>query len=89
MPIKFAPNFEITPKIANLLIIIEGLKVGIMHLHLNPMVLKSLRETAKLFTTHYSTVIEGNQLTEGEVQKVLLHGEHFPGPVLKSEMKMK
>jgi hypothetical protein len=42
-------------------------------------VLASLRETARLFATHYSTMIEGNRLTQEQVGKVITHQEHFPG----------
>lgn len=79
MPLKFSPVYQITPKIANGLIQIEAVKQKALHLPLNPMVLASLRETAKLYTAHYSTRIEGNQLTPDQIQKVLKHKEHFPG----------
>lgn len=79
MPIKFKPNFEITPKIANDLIRIETAKQKIIHLPLTPTVLSSLRETARLFTTHYSTMIEGNRLSAEQVEEVLRHEGHFPG----------
>lgn len=38
---------------------------------LTPKVLAGLKETSRIVTTHYSTVIEGNRLTEREVRKVL------------------
>lgn len=79
MPIKFTPVYRITPKIARSLIQIEAARQKALHLPLTPMVLSSLRETAKLYTTHYSTMIEGNQLSVQQVEKVLKHQEHFPG----------
>lgn len=46
---------------------------------LTPMVLSSLRETARLYTTHYSTLIEGNKLEPDQIEVVLKHEGHFPG----------
>ncbi|NGX31462.1 MAG: hypothetical protein K940chlam8_00832 [Chlamydiae bacterium] len=79
MPIKFKPNFVITPEVANDLIRIEKVKGDIQYLSLTPKVLASLRESAKLYTTHYSTMIEGNQLLPSEIDQVLQHEGHFPG----------
>lgn len=79
MLIKFEPNYLITPKIANCLMRIESAKEKVMHLPLTPMVLASLRETARLYTTHYSTMIEGNRLNSDQIEVVLKHEGHFPG----------
>jgi Fic family protein len=54
-------------------------KEKVLHLPLTPMVLKSLRETAHLYTTHYSTLIEGNRLEPDQIEVVLKHEGHFPG----------
>lgn len=58
MSIKFTPNYIITGKIASYLMRIEGAKKDVMYLPVTSTVLKSLRETARLYTTHYSTMIE-------------------------------
>ncbi len=79
MPIKFEPKYTITSKIANNLMRIEGTKVKVLDLPLTPTVLSSLRETARLYTTHYSTMIEGNGLSPEQIEKVLKHKGHFPG----------
>jgi Fic family protein len=79
MPIKFEPNYLISPKIVNDLMGIEAAKQKILHLPLTPTVLSSLRETARLYTTHYSTMIEGNRLGPNQVEMVLKHQGHFPG----------
>lgn len=79
MLIKFNPVFSISPKTALNLMRIEASKERILHLPLTPTVLASLRETARLFTTHYSTMIEGNRLDHQEIEKVLKHENHFPG----------
>ncbi|MEK6733651.1 MAG: Fic family protein [Pseudomonadota bacterium] len=79
MPIKFEPNYSITPKIAKNLMRIEAAKEKILNLPLTPTVLSSLRETARLYTTHYSTMIEGNALSPQQVEEVLKHQGHFPG----------
>lgn len=88
MPIKFKPEYTITPKILNCLIRIEASKEKILHLPLTPTVLSSLRETARLCTTHYSTMIEGNRLVPGQIEAILKHEGHFPGR-LREEQEVK
>jgi Fic family protein len=79
MPIKFTPHFSITPDIAKFLMRIEAAKSQVALLPLTPTVLASLRKTAKLMTTHYSTMIEGNRLAPEEVKNVIEQEGHFPG----------
>ena len=74
-----SPNFAITPAIANDLMRIEAVKQSIQALPITPRVLANLRETARLFSTHYSTMIEGNRLTQQQVAQVIAEGQHFPG----------
>ena len=56
--IGFSPNFTITATIANDLMRIEAVRHSIQALPITPRVLAALRETARLFSTHYSTMIE-------------------------------
>lgn len=79
MQIKFNPNYVITPKIANFLLKIESIKEKILHMPLTPTILFSLRETAHIFQTHYSTMIEGNKLSTDQVEEVVKYNKHFPG----------
>ena len=79
MPIKYHPTFSITPRVAKGLMRIEAAQEKALHLPLTPQVMASLRESAKLVTTHYSTMIEGNRLSTKEVEEVLKHKGHFPG----------
>ncbi len=79
MPIKFKPKYTLTPKIIGWLMRIEAIKEKVLLLPLTVKVYASLRETARLYTTHYSTMIEGNQLEPEEIEKVLKHKGHFPG----------
>lgn len=58
---------------------IEAVKQAIGTLPITPRVLANLRETARLFSTHYSTMIEGNRLTQEEVAQVIGGEQHFPG----------
>lgn len=69
----------ITPKIATYLMRIEAAKQAVQDLPINPSVLRTLRETARLFSTHYSTMIEGNRLTQEQVSRVIEDQQHFPG----------
>ncbi len=79
MPINFEPNYIISLKTISCLMRIEAAKQKILHLPMTPTVLSSLRETARLYTTHYSTMIEGNRLDPSQVEVVLKHQGHFPG----------
>ncbi len=79
MQIRFNPRYSITSNVAMALMRVEAIKEKIIHLPLTPHVLASLRETARLFTTHYSTMIEGNRLDPEEVENIIQHHGHFPG----------
>src|SRR6202167_1546013 len=76
---SFLPNFTITPAMASGLMRIEAVKQAIQTLPITPRVLANLRETARLFSTHYSTMIEGNRLTQEQVAQVIGGDQHFPG----------
>lgn len=71
MPPIFRPVFTVTSKILNDLLRIERIKEKIIYIPLRVSLLKSLRETARLFTTHYSTMIEGNQLDIDQIRQVI------------------
>lgn len=75
----FDPKFSITPKIATSLMRIEAARQAVQDLPITPSVLATLRETARLYSTHYSTMIEGNRLTQEQVSKVIEKNQHFPG----------
>ncbi len=79
MPTNFKSIYSITPGIAKSLMRIEASKQKVALLPVNPTVLASLRETAKLYTTHYSTMIEGNQLKPEEIKEVIQLQGYFPG----------
>ena len=76
---SFSPSYRITNRIANCLIRIEAARQAMIYLPINPAVLASLRESARFDSTHYSTMIEGNLLTQVEVTQVITKNEHFPG----------
>jgi Fic family protein len=75
----FEPQYEITPAIARALMRIEAAREAVRHLPITPAVLASLRETARLHTAHYSTMIEGNRLSEVEIKELIKHQGHFAG----------
>jgi Fic family protein len=79
MPIYFTPRYAISNRLVHALIKIEAAREKAKHLPLTPMVLASLRETARLYTTHYSTMIEGNRLKPDQIEDILQHKGHFPG----------
>ena len=74
----FTPNFHITPAITKALMSAEADRQAIIELPIDLEMLGSLRETARLTATHYSTQIEGNRLTQIQVQETLA-GARFPG----------
>jgi Fic family protein len=75
----FEPKFTITAKIATALMRIEGARQAVQQLPITPYVLATLRQSARLYSTHYSTMIEGNRLTQEQVSKLIQKQEHFPG----------
>lgn len=54
-------------------------KTKALHLPLITTVLSSLRETARLYTTHYSKMIEGNKHDPEQIEVILKHEGHFLG----------
>lgn len=74
----FKPQFTISAKIANDLIKIEAAKQQVSGLPITPQVLAKLRETARLSSTHYSTQIEGNRLSQEQVKHVVKENKHYP-----------
>jgi cell filamentation protein, protein adenylyltransferase len=75
----FEPNYRITPRTATHLMRIEAARQAVEDLPITSSVLVGLRETARLFSTHYSTMIEGNRLAREEVSSLIEQGRHFPG----------
>jgi Fic family protein len=74
----FSPVYTITPAIAKALMSIEADRQAVAGLPIDVTVLAKLRETAKLVSTHYSTQIEGNRLTQGQVKEAVA-GVRIPG----------
>src|SRR5258708_31902446 len=77
---SFNPTYTITPAMASALMRIEAVKQAVHTLPITPRVLANLRETARLFSTHYSTMLEGNRLTQEQGAQVIGDGPHCPGP---------
>ncbi|MCB0759962.1 MAG: Fic family protein [Flavobacteriales bacterium] len=73
----FNPKFIISPALTLTLLEIEESRTTIANLPITIKVLESLRESARLMSTHYSTQIEGNRLTQEQVN-VVLKGGTFP-----------
>lgn len=74
----FKPLFSITPATARALMSIEADRQVVADLPIDVGVLAKLRETARLTSTHYSTQIEGNRLTQEQVREAIAGGR-FPG----------
>ncbi|OFZ79230.1 MAG: cell filamentation protein Fic [Bdellovibrionales bacterium RIFOXYD1_FULL_53_11] len=74
----FRPVFTISNALANRLMKIEAAKQAIAELPITPKLLASLRATARLQSTHYSTMIEGNRLTLQEAKQVIEKTNSFP-----------
>lgn len=75
----FRPKFQISPAIATILMKIEAAKQHINVLPITPRVLQSLRKSARLQSTHYSTMIEGNRLTQEQVEVTIQTLKPLPG----------
>lgn len=75
----YTPVYTVTQDIIHNLTRIEAVKKAIIHAPVTPQILASLRQTARLYTTHYSTMIEGNKLSSEQIKQVLELKGHFPG----------
>jgi Fic family protein len=75
----FQPHYSITPATAKALMAVESSRTAVDSLPISPRLIASLRESARLLSTHYSTQIEGNRLTLPEVEKVIAGQGGFPG----------
>jgi Fic family protein len=73
----FSPRFAITPRLAKLIADIEVSRQSIAHLPITAHMLAGLRQTARLASTHYSTAIEGNRLSQEQVKEVIAGGGKF------------
>lgn len=74
----YSPRFTITPRLAKLIADIEVSRQSVAHLPITAHMLETLRQTARLVSTHYSTAIEGNRLTQEQVNDVIAGGGRFP-----------
>lgn len=84
----FNPKYTITSSIAKALASIEVSKQLIVDLPMTAAMIASLRETARVISTHHSTAIEGNRLSIAEVRDVIHHNGHFPNRE-KDEVEVK
>lgn len=75
----FSPRFTLSAQIAHGLMRIEGAKQALETLPIHPRVIARLRQSARLVSTHYSTQIEGNRLTQRQVEQVIEQGRAIPG----------
>ena len=75
----FEPHYRINGAIAKALMAIEADRQVVVGLPLSVPMLDSLRRTARLLSTHFSTQIEGNQLSAAQVQQVVEGEGNFPG----------
>lgn len=75
----FQPRFTLTPKAGTALMSIEADRQLVARLPLTARMLDSLRRTARLLSTHFSTQIEGNRLTVAQVREVVEGEGAFPG----------
>lgn len=74
----FQPVFEISLPLHRALVELELLRNELERQPVDVGVLAGLRQTARLRTSHFSTQIEGNELTEREVTQAVA-GQRFPG----------
>ena len=75
----FNPRYRITKPIAIALKDIESDLASVASLPLTAPMLDSLRRSARLLSTHFSTQIEGNRLTLAQINVVIEGEGTFPG----------
>jgi hypothetical protein len=74
----FYLKYAITTLIAKALASIEVSRQSVTELPITASVISSLRETARITSTHHSTAIEGNRLSMSEVRYVIEGRGNFP-----------
>lgn len=67
----FMPRYRITESLLRDLTAIEVIKKDFQSLEVSSAHIASLRKTAKIASTHYSTCIEGNSLAFGDVERAV------------------
>lgn len=75
----FQLRFSLSAKATKALMAIEADRQVVAGLPLTVPMLESLRTTARLLSTHFSTQIEGNRLTRAQVRAVVEGDRAFPG----------
>jgi Fic family protein len=75
----FLLAYTITPGIVQDLLRIERLKTELSNSEITPSLLESLRRSAQLVSTHYSTAIEGNLLSQAQVEQVVEQKRNIRG----------
>jgi len=71
----FKPKYEFSKEIISALMRVELVKGQFELLPITPRLLATLRKSARLLSTHYSTKIEGNRLSQEEVNRVVAGGK--------------
>jgi Fic family protein len=71
----FNPQYTITPEIALALTRIETSRCAVEYLPVSVGLLHGLRQSARLKSTHYSTRIEGNPLSQEAVEQAVVAGK--------------
>lgn len=75
---SFDPKYTITADMVQSLASIEVSRHLVVELPITASMIASLRDTARIASTHHSTAIEGNKLSLAEVREVINGGGHFP-----------
>jgi Fic family protein len=75
----FQPRFSLNAPVVKALMAIEADRQVVAGLPLTTRMLDALRRTARLLSTHFSTQIEGNKLTQTQVEAVVEGEGTFPG----------
>jgi Fic family protein len=74
----FNPKYVVTQTTLQNLAKIERIKESFEDSPISPVLMSSLRKSAKLLSVHYSTKIEGNRLTKEEVEAAVLEHKFIP-----------
>lgn len=78
----FDPSYKINQNILNNLMKIESIKESFEECNISPVLMVSLKSSAKIASIHYSTKIEGNRLTQKEVEETI-----FKRKVIKNRQR--
>ena len=75
----YDPVFNITPRIANILMEIAGLRENINNIPVTPGAVKTLRDESRRRSAYYSAALSGLNISSDEIERITIRRGNFSG----------